>query len=66
MADAERDSNVLLTVAHPQSMKTIAWTRRYKNARVFCYVLGHDNQAWTDSNFRTVLTRGIQWAAGKL
>jgi hypothetical protein len=66
MANAEGDSDILLTVDHPQSMKTIAWTRRYKNARVFCYVLGHDNHAWGDPNFRTVLTRGIQWAAGKL
>jgi hypothetical protein len=58
------DSEVLLTYDHPQSMKTIAWTRTYRNARVFCYQAGHDNRTWVDGNFRTVLARGIQWTAG--
>lgn len=64
MNDAGEDSEILLTVDHPQSMKTIAWASSYKLARVFCCALGHDKQAWDDPNFRTVLTRGIQWTAG--
>jgi hypothetical protein len=64
MNDAGEDSEILLTVDHPQSMKTIAWTRSYKRARALCCTLGHDNQAWDEPNFRTVLTRGIQWTAG--
>ena len=66
MNDAGEGSEILLTTDHPKSMKTIAWTRQHKNARVFCYAAGHDNQAWLDPNFRRVLDRGIQWAAGRI
>ncbi len=58
-------SHLLITYDHPRSMKSIAWTRQYGNARVFCYQAGHDNQTWVDANFRLVLQRGILWAAGR-
>jgi type 1 glutamine amidotransferase len=45
-------------------MKTIAWTRTFGKARVFCYHTGHDNQAFTNP-VRTVVGRGIQWLAGR-
>ena len=38
--DADEDSHILLTTDHPQSMKTIAWTRTFGKARVFCYQAG--------------------------
>ena len=63
--DADEDSHILLTTDHPQSMKTIAWTRTFGKARVFCYQNGHDNQAYTNPGFRTVVERGIQWLAGR-
>ena len=63
MAGAGDGSAVLLTIDHPKSMRTIAWTRVYKKSRVFCFQSGHDNSAYTDPNFRTVLSRGISWAA---
>ena len=63
MADAGEGSEVLLITDHPKSMKTIAWTRTYGRARVFCNELGHDHQAWAHRNFRTVLERGIRWVA---
>ena len=66
MADPGDDSDLLLTTDHPESMKTLAWTRQYKNARVFCCQSGHDNQVFADSNFRTVIARGIQWLAGRI
>lgn len=66
MADAGEGSQILLTTDHPKSMGTLGWTRTYGNARVFCYVAGHDAQAYTNASFRTVLSRGIRWAAGKL
>jgi hypothetical protein len=62
--DADEDSHILLTTDHPQSMKTIAWTRTFGKARVFCYQTGHDNQAFTNP-VRTVVGRGIQWLAGR-
>jgi type 1 glutamine amidotransferase len=61
------DCNVLLTTDHPKmAMKAMAWTHQYKNARVFCLQPGHNNDSYADPNFRTVLSRGIQWAAGRL
>jgi uncharacterized protein len=66
MADTSGDSTILLTVDHPVSMKTMAWTRHYKNSRVFCYQSGHDNQAYSNPNYRTLLERGIKWTAKRL
>lgn len=66
MVDAEAGSDVLLTVEHPKSMKTIAWTRQNKNARVFCLQSGHDNQTWQDASFGEVLRRGIHWTARRI
>lgn len=66
MNEPDPDSHVLLTTDHAKSMKSFAWTRTYRNARVFSFAAGHDNQTWTNRQFRTVLTRGIHWAAGRL
>lgn len=66
MADAGAGSEILLTTTHPKSMRTLAWTRIYKNARVFCTASGHDNQTYANPMFQTVLARGIRWAARRL
>ena len=66
MADAGEGSHVLLTVDHPKSMRTIAWTRRHRAARVFCLQLGHDDRAWSAPSFREVLRRGVLWSARRL
>lgn len=63
MKDAEEGCEVLLTTDNPKSMKTLAWTRQYKNSKVFCYEGGHDNQAYSDPNFRKVIANGIKWLA---
>jgi trehalose utilization protein len=65
MNDAGEGSHVLLTVDHPKSMHTIAWTRQLGEARVFCLESGHDHQTFVDSNYRQVVSRGIRWAAGR-
>lgn len=66
MASAGPGSHVLLTTDNPKSMKTLAWTRTYKNARVFAFASGHGKETFQDPNFQTVLHRGIVWAAGKM
>jgi uncharacterized protein len=65
MNDAGSDSEALLVTDNPKSMKTLAWTRQYKNAKVFCYQAGHDNQTYADPNFRLVISQGIKWLAQK-
>ena len=66
MAGCDADSHVLLTTDHPKSMKTLAWTRQYHKARVFCLQLGHDGQAFANPSFRTLVQRGILWCAGRI
>jgi len=66
MADAGPGSEILLTVEHPKSMKTIGWTRPFKKARVFCFESGHDNLTWANAGFREILLRGIRWCAKKI
>lgn len=65
MQNAGDGCEVLLTTNHPQSMKTIAWTRRFKNAKVFCYQSGHDAEAFTEANFIRIVARGLLWLAGR-
>ncbi|MBN1583749.1 MAG: ThuA domain-containing protein [Anaerolineae bacterium] len=57
---------ILLTTDHPKSMRAIGWTRQYKQARVFCLVCGHDNQAFANAGFRATVARGIRWLARRL
>ena len=66
MASAGEENEILLTTDHPECMKTIAWTRTFGRARVFCLQSGHDDQTFVEPNFREVLRRGIGWAAGRL
>ncbi|MDE2777500.1 MAG: ThuA domain-containing protein [Chloroflexota bacterium] len=66
VGEPDGDSEILLITEDPKSMRSIAWTRRYKHARVFCFQSGHDHNAYENPNFRRVISRGIQWAAGRL
>ena len=66
MAEPDEGNDIILTVDHPQSMKAIAWTRTFKQARVFCFQSGHDNQTYVNPQFRHVIARGIQWCAGRI
>ena len=61
MNDVSRNSNIILTTTHPKSMQFLAWTRQYKNSRVFCYQSGHDDRAFSDMNFRQVISQGLDW-----
>jgi len=51
----------LVTIDHPLSMKTLAWTREYGKSRVLNYVSGHDHEAYQDESFLGILGRGVQW-----
>ncbi len=64
--DAGADSHILLTVDHPNSMRTVGWTRTFGRSPVFCLQLGHDARAFGHPMFREVLGRGICWLAGRL
>ncbi len=66
MAEPGEGCEVLLTTDHERSMRALAWTRHYKNARVFCLQSGHDARTWVVPQFAEVLRRGILWAAHQI
>ena len=61
-----KDNRVLLTTDHPDSDKTIAWTRKYGKAKVCTVQLGHDGRAYANPNYRRLVARAIKWTAGRL
>ncbi len=62
----EPGNHILITTDNETSIKKLAWTRQYKNSRVFCYASGHDNRVYADENFRKVVYNGLLWAAGRI
>ena len=66
VGEPDADSEILLFTDDPKSMRSIAWARRYKQARVFCFQSGHDHNAYENPNFRQVISRGIQWVARRI
>jgi type 1 glutamine amidotransferase len=66
MNEPDDNSHPLLTVEHERSMRAIAWTRQYKQSRVFCLQSGHDHQTWQNEQFCEIVDRGILWCAGRL
>lgn len=54
---------VLLTTDCRINMRTVAWTKAYKNSRVFCYQSGHDCNSYQNENFKRIVYNGIRWAA---
>jgi hypothetical protein len=62
----EADGNrVLLTSSHPHSMTTIAWTRTFRDSRVFCWQSGHDYHTFEDANYRQMMHNAIRWLAAR-
>jgi uncharacterized protein len=55
------EAHLLLSTDHPDSDKSIAWCRTYRNARIFTLQLGHGPQAFTDSNYRRLVAQGVRW-----
>ena len=56
-------NHLLLSTDNELSNYQIAWTRLYKNTRVFFIQLGHDKYAFENKNYMQLLKQGIEWAA---
>jgi uncharacterized protein len=59
------DSELLLSVDHPEAMSEVAWTRTVGESRVFCIAIGHDDRCWTNTSFQQVMKNAIDWTAGE-
>jgi uncharacterized protein len=56
----------LLTTDEPSSDKIIGWTKTYRNSRV-CYLQsGHNEAAYGNPVYRTLVIRALYWTARKL
>ena len=64
MPEAGAGSRVFLTTENPRCVRTVGWTRQYRQARVFCFQSGHGKDTYADPSFRSVLANGIHWSAG--
>lgn len=53
----------LLASDHPKSGPVIGWYHKYQKSRVVYLQPGHDNNAYSNANFRQLLRQAIVWAA---
>lgn len=65
IADCGDDCDVLLTTENTNSMRTLAWTRTYRDSRVFCMQLGHDPRTWEHPAFGRLVRNGLLWCADR-
>jgi len=59
----EPGNHILMTTDNNTGVRRLAWTRQYKNSRIFSYLSGHDERVYDNEQFRQVLHRGLVWAA---
>jgi type 1 glutamine amidotransferase len=57
--------HALLTTDEPSSDKTLSWVHTFGKSRVFYLQSGHDQSAYQNPNYRTLVVRAIRWTAGK-
>ena len=61
----EPGNTILITTDNRTSMRNLAWTRQYKNSRVFACASGHDERVYADENYRKIINRALRWTAGR-
>ena len=49
-----------------KKLHPVMWTNTYGKARVFGTTYGHSKETFADETFLNVLTKGIQWSAGRI
>jgi len=62
----EPGNTILISTDNKTSMKTLSWTREYKNSRVFCYASGHDGRVYKNESYRKIINRALHWSAGRI
>ena len=55
----------LLSTSHPDCTDIIAWANQYNNSRVVYLLPGHDDHAYTNVNYRKLISNAIQWTTKK-
>lgn len=55
----------LIQTDHSESESIIGWTKMYGNSRIVYLQPGHDNNAFSNPNYRKLVQRSIVWAGGR-
>jgi type 1 glutamine amidotransferase len=55
------DVKVLLTTDHPDCAQLVGWENSYWNSKIVYLMLGHDKQAYANSNYRRLLGNAINY-----
>ena len=55
----------LLAVNHPDCSGIIAWTHLYNKSKVVYLLLGHDEHAWQNENYRKLIYNSIHYTIKK-
>ena len=53
----------LLGTDHPESGDLLGWTNTYGKSRIVYLQFGHDNNAYSNQNFRQLLRQSIDWVS---
>ena len=59
-------SKLITLMRRESDGEPVTWVQYYGRGRVFDTALGHDLRTWSDPNFQQLITRALDWAAGKL
>ncbi len=51
----------LMRTEHPESGEMLVWTNTYGKSRIVYIQFGHDNNAYSNPNFRKLLRQAIDW-----
>lgn len=62
----EEGNNLLISTDNKTSMRYLAWTRQYRNSRVFSYASGHDGRVYADGNYRKIINQALRWTACRI
>ena len=58
-----QEVHTLLTADAPTGgTSSVAWTNHYGNSNIVTILLGHDNEAWKNPDFKKLLTQAVMWA----
>jgi uncharacterized protein len=55
----------LLSTNHPDCAPLVGWANQYNNSKIVYILLGHDNNAWSNDNFRKLLMNAINWTGNR-
>jgi type 1 glutamine amidotransferase len=55
--------HVLMTTDHPKCGRDVAWTKTAGQSRVCYLIFGHDEKAWQNPSYQTLLLTALRWAA---